>query len=327
MRPFEHVDVTSPNEAIEVLGGPGTSRLIAGGTDLIPAMRQGLVAPDRLVNLKTIAGLREITLEDGHLRIGALARLAEVARHTLVRANFPALAEAIELAASPQIRSQATIGGSLCQESRCWYYRGPFPCWLKGGEECFARHGANSRHAIFQTRAPQSPCVTVHPSDSATALVALGAQVRLLASGKARVVPAEGFFTIPSPERRQLTSLQPSEVVVGIDLPWPAPGQQSVFLKAMDRAAFGFALVSVAAVVVLDGPTIRSARLCLGGVAPIPWRVSAAERTLLDQELNASTITRCARATTEGTEPLADNRYKIALTEGLVKQALEKIRV
>ncbi|HVC31907.1 MAG TPA: xanthine dehydrogenase family protein subunit M [Chloroflexota bacterium] len=321
MRAFEHVDATSAEEAVELLGADPLARAIAGGTDLIPEMRLGIREPDRLINLKSIKGLDGVTAEDGCVRIGALARLAEVAQHPLVANDLSILVEAIDLAASPQIRNAATLGGSLCQESRCWYFRGPFHCWLKGGTCCDAEHGDNRYQAILGG----GPCFTVQPSDPATALVALGAWATIVGPRGERSVPLEEFFTRPHDDHRALTCLGQDEVVSHVDIPPLAAGARNVFLKAMERAEFGFALASVACIVTVEHDRVKTARIVLGGVAPVPWRATAAERLLIGSRPDRPVIQRAGAAATEGARPLSTNGYKVALAQGLVRRAIETV--
>lgn len=321
MQPFEHVEVTSPFEAVKLLGADPAARPIAGGTDLVPEIRLGIQSPDRLIDLKAMPGLDDLREVNGALRIGALARLADVAAHPFVRDRLPSLAEAIDLAASPQIRNAATLGGSLCQESRCWYFRGPFHCWLKGGSECDAELGDNRHQAIFGG----GPCFTVHPSDPATALIALNGRATIFGPHGERSLPLSEFFTRPDDGHRALTCLEHDEILERVEIPWPASGERGVFLKAMERATFDFALASVACQVGIAAGRVRSARIVLGGVAPVPWRASATETALVGQALDQATIERAAAAATEGARPLPMNGYKVDLVRALVKRALETV--
>jgi xanthine dehydrogenase YagS FAD-binding subunit len=318
---FEHVDAESLAEVVQLLGSDPHARPIAGGTDLVPEMRLGIRTPDRLINLKTIAGLDTVIAEAECARIGALTRLADVATHPVIRRSLPMLIEAIDLAASVQIRSSATLGGSLCQESRCWYFRGPFRCWLKGGTRCDAEYGDNRHHAILGG----GPCLTVHPSDPATALVCLNGHAVVVGQDGERVVPLDQFFTRPQEGHRSLTCLRQNEVLSGVEIPWPSASERAVFLKATARAEFGFALASVACQIATEGGRVRAARIVLGGVAPVPWRATAAEQVVLDKTLDRSTIDQAGNAATEGAKPLAMNGYKVPLTQALVRRALEKI--
>ncbi len=321
MRAFEHVDVFTLAEAVELLGFDPEARLIAGGTDLIPEMRLGIRAPDRLINLKTVPGCDRISVQDNFLRIGALARLEDVAAHPLVRSNASVLAEAIEQSASPQIRSAATLGGSLCQESRCWYFRGPFRCWLKGGEHCPAESGDNRQHAILGG----GPCFSVHPSDPATSLVALNARAAIVGPDGERTISIDQFFTRPVDGHRSLTCLRQDEILSLVEIPLPTAEERGVFLKAMDRADFAFALASVACVISVHSGRVGSASIVLGGVAPVPWRAPAAQRELLGRPLDRQTIARASAAATDGARPLSMNGYKVRLSQALVKRALEQV--
>lgn len=321
MQSFEYVQATNPPEAVELLAADPLARPLAGGTDLIPEIRVGIHSPDRLVDLKHLPGLDDLRDVDGVLRIGALVRLADLAMHPLVRDRLPALAEAIDLAASQQIRNAATLGGNLCQESRCWYFRGPFNCWLKGGPECDAERGDNRHQAIFGG----GPCFTVHPSDPAVALVAMNARATIIGPRGERSLPLDAFFTRPEDGHRALTCLQHDEILEQVDVPWPDDGERGVFLKAMERDRFDFALASVACQVGISAGRVRSARIVLGGVAPIPWRATAAEARLVGQPLDQSTAGRAAAAATEGAHPLAMNGYKVDLVRALVKRALERV--
>lgn len=327
MRAFEHVEPRTPRAALDQLAGDGQTLPIAGGTDLLTVMKKGIVRPRRVLNLKPLAELRYLRHDprDG-LQIGALTTLDEVEHHSVVRERFPMLAQAISVAASPQLRNVGTIGGNLCQHSRCWYYREDFKCWLKGGEVCYARDGENAFHSIFDT---SGPCVSTQPSDIAPVLVALGGSVRVLGGRGERTIPAEELFMIPHEGARQLTALTPDELIVGVQFPEPPAGQRSLYLKAMDRGAWAFALVSVALALRLEGGQngnrVVDARLVLGGVAPKPWRAYAAEAALRGKPLDTGTIAACVHAAVEGAQPLADNGYKVALTEGMVKRSLEMV--
>jgi xanthine dehydrogenase YagS FAD-binding subunit len=321
MSPFDHQTPGSLDEALGLLT-PGAAYL-AGGTDLVTRLKEGLVRPDRLIDLQRVAELDGgIRAGGDRLRLGALARLADVAADAGVRADWTALAEACEQAASPQLRNMGTIAGNLLQDSRCWYYRGPFHCLLKGGERCPARDGENREHALFGYS--DDGCVHVHPSDPAVALVALAAHVRLRDANGERELAVAELLHVPTREDRRVHLLPPGAIITAVEVPaWPG---RSVYLKAMDRAVWTFALASVALAVELDGGRVRQARVVLGGVAGIPWRAEAAEAALAGSALDEDVIARAAEAATEGARPLAHNGYKVALVQGLVRQALRRLR-
>jgi xanthine dehydrogenase YagS FAD-binding subunit len=216
----------------------------------------------------------------------------------------------------------ATIGGNLLQRPRCWYFRNPrILCWLKGGDDCPARDGANQLHAIFDA----SPCVAVHSSDPATALVALDATLRLRSRTGEREVPLADFFAPPADDRRTETVIRGDELIVSVHIPMAPSGTRSTYLKAMDRKVWAFALIGVATVVQLDESRIVDARIVLGGVAPVPRRAESAERILTGSEASLEIITRAAEAALDGAQPLADNGYKVPLAKALVRRALTEL--
>lgn len=326
MRPFAYASPATVDEAIALLGRDGPDedggRPLAGGTDLLTLMKADITAPTRLVDIKRLVGLPgaiEITPEG--LTLGALATLAELETDPLVRQHCPALAEAASAAATPPLRNMATLGGNLLQRPRCWYFRNPrFHCWLKGGDVCQARDGESQLHALFG----DSPCVAVHPSDLATALVALDARVSLRGPGGERTLPLGDFFALPDDDRRTENTLGGDELVLAVTIP-AANGTRSTYLKAMDRRAWSFALVGVvAAARVVDG-RIAGARLVLGGVAPTPWRARAAEQVLIGAEASEALFARAATVALEGAAPLRDNAYKVPLAETLVRRALAAV--
>jgi xanthine dehydrogenase YagS FAD-binding subunit len=292
---------------------------LAGGTDLLGCLRDQVFETQKLVSLGALRELRGIAeTAEGGLRIGALTTIAEIAEHDAVRRRYTALAEAAASVGSPQLRYQGTIGGNLCQKPRCWYYRGAFHCLRKGGDACFAVAGENRYHCILGG----GPCYVVHPSDTAAALLALGAHLRLAGRQGSRTVPLEGFHVPPSEDVRRETRLEPGEIVAEILLPPPGAGLRSTYRKVRTRAAWDFALVGVALALRLDGRTVREARVALSGVAPVPWRATAAETALVGRPLDAATIARAAAAAIEGAEPLGDNGYKVPLLRGLVAERL-----
>ena len=325
MRPFDYASPGTIAETLALLadaqpGGVSGVRPLAGGTDLLTLMKADLVAPHLLVDIKRLADLDDAITEgpDG-LEIGALATLAQIEADPLVGALAPALAEAASLAASPQLRNMATVGGNLLQRPRCWYFRSPrVDCWLKGGAGCPAREGENALHALFGA----DPCVAVHPSDLATALVALDAEVRLRGRGGERRLPIAEFFALPEDARRTETVILGDELIVSLRIPAAAPGTRSTYLKAMDRKVWAFALVGIAASLRLDGGRIAEARLVLGGVSPIPMRATEAERLLVGAESGSGVFAQAAELAMAGAVPLRDNGYKVPLAKALVRRVL-----
>ncbi|HEY2938947.1 MAG TPA: FAD binding domain-containing protein [Gaiellaceae bacterium] len=255
---------------------------LAGGTDLVPLLRDGIVAAETLVDVRAV-----VPRGVEGTRIGAGTTLAELERE----ADVPqVLREACAASASPQLRAMGTIGGNLLQATRCWYWRLKFPCFLHGGERCHAREGAHREHAIFGNER----CASAHPSDPAAALLALGASVRT----DRRELPVADLYRLPTEEDRGVTALEPGELILELDVPQP---EASVYLKAMDRAKWSFALVGVAA-----ARFGAETRLALAGVAPIPWALAGAE------ELERAT-------------PLPGTAYKVELARPLIRRAVAAV--
>lgn len=321
MRSFTYTNPATIDELIMVLAENGSeTRALAGGTDLLPLMKADIFAPEQLVNLKRLAGLSSIIEKTPTgMTLGALTTLSEIEHHPLIRQHYPALAEAASLAATPQLRNMATIGGNLLQRPRCWYFRNSLvDCWLKGSSECQAADGENQLHALFGG----SPCVAVHPSDLAPVLVALGAELRLRSAEGERIMPLTDFFAVPEPERRTETVLKSDELLLEIRLPDLAGGMRSTYLKAMDRKVWAFALAGVAVALRLEAGRICDARVVLSGVAPIPWRAMPAEQLLNGATPCTELFEQAADSALRGAVPLAQNGYKIQLVRALLQRAL-----
>jgi len=315
---FSYVRAGTPEEARRRLAAPG-SRVLAGGTDLLGCLRDGVFGAGTLVSIGRIDSLRGIERTgDGGLRIGALATITEIAEHDLVRERYPGLAQAAASVASPQLRNQGTLGGNLCQRPRCWYYRGEFHCARKGGDLCYAFDGENRYHAIFGG----GSCFIVHPSDTAPALVSLRAVVRVLGEEGERGIPLERFFVLPDQDLHRENVLREGELVTEVLVPPAGPGLASSYRKIRERGAWDFALASVAAAIRRDGGVVREARLVLGGVAPAPWRAEAAERAIVGAALDSATAARAGAAAAEGAQPLEQNAYKVELVRAAVEESL-----
>jgi xanthine dehydrogenase YagS FAD-binding subunit len=300
------------------------ARPLAGGQDLLTTMKDYVTRPVRVVNLKGIRGLDRVE-GDGRrgLRVGALVTLAQVEDHPVVRRDFPGLAEAAHSVATQQIRNLGTVGGNLCQRPRCWYYRlEEAVCIKKGGSECFAATGENKYNAILGG----GPSWIVHPSDLAPMLVALGASVNVAGSEGRRTIPLEKFFTLPNEGSiRRENVLKNDEIITEVVVPASPFAARSTYLKFKERESLDFALSSVAAAVELGADRrVRQARIVLGGVAPVPWRVPKAEEFLKGKALDAESLAGAARLALEGAEPLSKNAYKVPLTQTLVRRALAK---
>ena len=318
MRPFDYASPTDPPEALTLLADD--ARPFAGDTDLLTLMKADVIAPAVLVDVKRSlgAGIEETA---GEIRLGALTTLAEIEQSAVIRERLPVLAEACALAATPQLRNMATIGGNLLQRPRCWYFRSPHVhCWLEGGDECQARDGENQQHAIFE----HSQCVAVHPSDPAVALLVYGATVTLRGPSGERTLALDELLQPPTEQRRTESTIAPNELITEVRVPAPAPaaGMHSVYLKAMDRKIWAFALVSVAVVMRVEAGRVAEARITLGGVANVPIRAVTAEQALIGAAPDEAAFARAAAGALEGAQPLAHNGYKLPLLRGLLTQAL-----
>jgi xanthine dehydrogenase YagS FAD-binding subunit len=298
-------------------------------------MKADIAAPSRLVNLKRLAEVPSGIEETAQgVTLGALTPLVDLETNPLIQQRYSVLAAAAAVAATPQLRNMATLGGNLLQRPRCWYYRNPhLHCWLKGDATCPAYEGENQLHALFGG----GPCYAVHPSDIAPALLALDAVVLLRGRHGERLLPLAEFFAAPVAERRTETVVPSDELLLAVHIPALPGGTRSTYLKAMDRKVWAFALVGVAMVLHLgaeeEGPSgpaprrlrqprIETARLVLSGVAPIPWRVMAAEQVLIGTEVSDALFARAAEVALAAAEPLSQNAYKIPLARALIRQGL-----
>jgi len=327
MNRFDYQRASDLQEAVALLAGQPGASLLAGGTDLLPLMKEDLAAPVALVDLSAWREGAQIEQRDEGLWIGAMATLASIAADTTVRADYTALSDACWLAAAPQLRNMGTIGGNLMQQTRCWYYRGPFNCWLKGGDTCFARGGENEQHAIFETDPSESVCVSAHPSDPAAALLAFDGVVHYINSQGEGHIPVADFYALPTEERRTFTLIPQGAVITGVMLPHRSGAVRSIYRKAMPRAAWSFALAGVAIMLELDGDTIVDGRVALSGVAPVPIRSRAAEDLLLGRELGALDPAALSSHLTASAAPLSMNGYKVDLLAGLFSQTFAELIV
>ncbi|MGE3840342.1 MAG: xanthine dehydrogenase family protein subunit M [Vicinamibacterales bacterium] len=316
---FSYSRPTSVKEAAALLGKEhGKVAVMAGGTDLLGEMKDQLAAPERIVPIRHLSELQGIRAVPGGVRIGAATLLAELIEHPLVVQQTPLLGMAAGRVGTPQIRNMGTLGGNLCQRPRCWYYRNNFPCYKHGGNVCFSTIGENDYHAILEG----GPSYIVHPSDTAPALVALGAKVRLVGGPKERTLPISEFFVSPRQNPARENVLLPNEILADIEIPAAPAGSRSIYVKEMVREIWDFALCSVAAMVTVTNGTVTDARIVLGGVAPIPYRAVKAEAALKGQPLNETSAAAAGAAAVDGARPLAKNGYKVPLTQAVVKRAL-----
>jgi xanthine dehydrogenase YagS FAD-binding subunit len=325
MHPFTLSRPTDISAAIAAHARDAHLAFIAGGTDLIGLMKDRVALPERLLDINQLPDLAQIeALPDGGLRIGALARMSDVAADPKVRSHFPVIAESLLFAASGQLRNMATIGGNIMQRTRCSYFRDEddLPCnKRRPGSGCSARFGLNRNHAIFGW---SDDCVATHPSDLAVALAALDANVLVRGRGGQRSIPFTEFHLLPgnTPERDNV--LDRGDLIEAIEVPPRIEGRASHYLKLRDRQSYEFALVSAAAAVVADRRRIGSARIALGGVAHKPWRLTAAESALRGVSLDDSGALKAAVAASFAeARPLAHNAFKIELAQRVALRALE----
>ena len=296
---------------------------IAGGTDLVGLIRGGLARPDALVDLTGIEGLRGWTREKGKgLRIGALTPLSDLETSPQLRKIAPIVAESLRDAATPQLRNMGTVGGNLLQRNRCWYFRDEaVPCWLKGGTRCFAAEGENRYHAILGA----SECVMVAPSDLAPALMAYDAEIEIASRIGRRTVKLGQLYITPSGRQRKEHAIKKGELITSVQIPDAALERRGTFLKAMDRKAWSFALVSVAAAARIKDGKAHDVRIVLGGVAPSPWSVPAANKQLEGSTLDDNACLAAAEAVLASAQPLRDNGYKVTLARELIRRALRSL--
>lgn len=319
---FDYVRAKSLKEALQHLSSKG-SRVHAGGTDLLGCLRDGIFEAKKIVSLSRLNDLNGIReMKDGGLRIGSLTPLTEIADHKIVKERYPALAKGASEVASPQLRNQGTIGGNLCQKPRCWYYRGDFHCLRKGGNQCYAYKGENQYHCLFGSG---KVCYVVHPSDTAPALVAYDATVRVTGPGGTKSVSVAKFHVLPGNDVEKETILKPNEIVTEILLPPSPQGLRSSYRKVRARQSWDFALVGVALSLKLKDGLVERSRVVMSGAAPIPWRCQDVEDFVVNKRLDAATVARAAEIAVKNAEPLEHNSYKVPLFRGVIEEELSAI--
>ncbi|MFY9557260.1 MAG: xanthine dehydrogenase family protein subunit M [Blastocatellia bacterium] len=321
MRAFEYASPTTKEQAVGLLGNNwADADILAGGTDLLALMKDDVVSPKRLVNIKDIQELRGITVgKDRSLRIGALATIQELVDHTQVRQAFPVIAQTAGEIAGPQIRNMGTVGGNLCQRPRCWYYRAGYGLLAKDKTgEPLVPSGDNRYHAILGNG---GPAYFVSPSTLGTLFIALGGTVRIFGPKGKREIPVEKFFVIPQTESQREHDLGPNEIVTEIVLP-PLAGVKAASYEVRQKDAMDWPLALASVALSVDGNRIRSARVVMGYVAPVPWRSKEAEETLIGKAITEETAKAAGDAAVSGAKSLGRNGYKIQLARVAVKRAL-----
>ncbi|MEJ2110330.1 MAG: FAD binding domain-containing protein [Acidobacteriota bacterium] len=320
MKKFTHINARTIEEAVSGLRRYGhRACIIAGGTDLLGKMKDEILPryPEALINIKTIPGLDAIRKENGVLRIGALATLDDIAGDERIQRDYRALAEAAARTASPHLRAMGTLGGNLCQDIRCWYYRNPqnrFPCLRKGGGRCYAIEGDNRYHSIFGGSVKDG-CYAVHPSDTAPALVALDAEV---VTSK-RVIGIDDFFRV---DVEKTTVLDADEIVTEIRIQTPRNGSNSRFMKMAIRKSIDFPIVNCAVLLSEAAGRVESARICLNAVYVKPYRAIAAEAVLQGHAVDEKSAEAAADAAVAAAQPMKDNGYMVSIARALVKRSI-----
>ncbi|HET6192990.1 MAG TPA: xanthine dehydrogenase family protein subunit M [Trebonia sp.] len=321
MRPFSYARVADTDAAIAAVRERADSAFLAGGTTAVDLVRQNVLRPGLLVDINDLplSGVEE--LPGGGLRIGALARMSDVAGAPAVSERFPVIAQALLLGASAQLRNMASMGGNLCQRVRCSYFRDPAsPCNKRDpGSGCAALEGFNRGHAILGT---SDKCIATHPSDAAVALVALDAVVHTRGPTGERAVGIDDFFLLPgdTPEREH--PLDHGELITAIEVPATPVARRSAYLKLRDRESYEFALASVAAALRIEDGTVAQVRLALGGVGTKPWRARRAEASLLGQPATGASFAEAASQELASARPRPLNAFKVELAQRAIVRAL-----
>lgn len=326
MKTFANSNARDPQHAVRLSQDArkaGRSvAFVGGGSDLLGLVKERIVQPDVLINVRGLRNLNTVSSGSGGTTIGGEITLSTLAAHDAIRRQYPVLAQAADSVATPQIRNVGTLAGNVCQRPWCWYFRNGFPCYKAGGNQCFSFAGENQFNAIFGG----GPSYIVHPSDVAPALVALDATLRIAGPAGDRTVGAGEFFVLPRQNAVQENALGNDEMLVSVQLPASLAGARGTYHKVMDREAWTHAVVSAAVVLQMDGEVCRTARVVLGGVAPIPWRLPAVERLLTGQRLTDTLAAQAGESAVEGARALSKNAYKIPLTKGVVRRAVLEAR-
>lgn len=319
MKPFAYATAHSVESALEMVGTNG--RFLAGGMDLLGEMKEGLLAPELLVNIKQLPGVRQIAATDAHWTIGAAVTLAELAEHAELGRVLPGLVDAAADVGSPQLRNAATVGGNLAQHSRCWYYRQrDLRCLKKGAPRCLARGGEDKYHSLFA----QSRCLSPCTSNLAVALAALDARVVVQRGATVLTWTIAQVYEQAWANGRVHHSLQPTDLILRVEVP-VTTGGRSAYVQMGEKSEFDWALVSCAAAARIEDGRLRGARVVLGCVAPTPWQVDTANAFLEGRELNDETATEAGRLILADAEPREHNGYKIPLAQALVRRALMRL--
>lgn len=321
MKAFQYVRSTTAKSAIDALVKDPAAMFLAGGTNLVDLMKRGVTEPDKLIDISRLP-YNKIEKESSGVRIGALALNSQVAEDKLILEKWPLLALALNAGASAQLRNKATVGGNMLQRTRCGYfYDTEMDCNKRQpGSGCGAKEGYNRMHAIFGT---SEQCIAVHPSDMCIALAALDATVIVQGPKGERKIPFADFHRLPGDHPEKDNTLEKGELITAVTLPDSPYAKNVHYLKVRDRTSYAFALVSVAAALELEGKTIKSARLAMGGVAHKPWRLLEAEKALVGQTISEATFQKAAEIAMHGAKGYAYNSFKLKMAPNSIVEALK----
>jgi xanthine dehydrogenase YagS FAD-binding subunit len=328
VKAFAYVNASNEKEAVAALSpagpttGPGDRGRflpLAGGQDLLALMKDYILQPDRVVNVKALDAT--IVPADGGLRIGAAVRLASLAEHAGAAKMYPALVQAASEVGTPQIRNAGTVGGNINQRPRCWYFRNEeFHCLKKGGSRCFAVEGENQYHAIFG----EGPCHIVHPSSLAVPMLALGGRFRVVGPSGEREVSVADFFVMPDRNLYSENVLTPNELVTHVILPAVPSGTRSATYEVRFKQSHDWPLAMASVVLTMSGKTVKAARVVMGAVAPVPWRSVAAEQALVGKTVTEDVAAAAGEAAVKDANPMSNNGYKVQIARTAVKRAVLK---
>jgi len=320
MNNFEYAMPDSLEKTLEYLRSPHT-QVKAGGIDLLDLMKENLIAPRRLVNIRDLAELRILDMDkDGRMQIGPALTLSELAAHKKLKGAYRALAQAASQAATPLIRNAASLGGNLCQRPRCWYFRSSdFSCSRKGGNTCFALDGENQYHAIFGN---SDGCAIVHPSGTAVALLALDAQINISNGDDRKEIPIDDFFVTPAQDMQNENVLAADELITAVVIPAEMKNYISFYCKLKEKQASDWPLADVAVALRMNGKVCKDARIVLGSAAPVPMRSKKAEAVLMNKKIDKILATRASEAAMENAEPLSLNAYKVPVFKTLIYRTI-----
>lgn len=316
---FTYIQPKSIEEAVKF---GETAKLYAGGTDLIGLMKDDIIQTEKVVNLKKLINLDKIEDKGGKgLEIGPLAKIVDLIENKTVQEKCPLLVQTAKEIASPQLRNMGTVGGNICQRPRCWYFRGDFDCIRKGGDICYSVGGENKYHCIVGG----GPCFIVHPSDLAVALLALDAKIEITSKNGQKTVSVNDFFILPETDPTKENILSPGEIITKIVVPEHAKNLKTAYIKFKERAAWDFAVVSVAAILETNGKMIKKGRLAFGGVAPRPWMDLDINNKLTGLKTDDGTLSVFTSSLFTEAEPMEKNAYKVILARNLVKRIIANI--